>query len=91
MYENLVKRLRVCASDSPCLDCPERYSVGRCFDNIKKEAADAIEEVNLIAESNRRSMEAWAAESARAHDMIPRWIPVTEKTLRCQRAKTFAM
>lgn len=38
-----------------------------------------IDELHLTAESYRRSMEAWADETARAHDMIPRWIPVTER------------
>ncbi len=69
MYEELVKRLR--DYEQSGLGAISPYEAG----NI----ADAIEELNLIAESNRRSMEAWAAESARAHDMMPRWIPVTER------------
>ena len=44
-----------------------------------EEAADAIEELTATAESYKRSMEAWADEAARAQEMMPRWIPVTER------------
>ena len=67
MYEDLVKRLREEA------DCPDNYAEDSC---LMREAADAIEELTAIAESYKRSMEAWADEAANAQ---PRWKPVTEQ------------
>ena len=63
MYDELITHLRECAK----LDKSE---------NTFSEAADAIEELNLTAESYKRSMEAWADEAANAQ---PRWISVTER------------
>ena len=65
MYEELVKVLR-----EPC----PHENCELCY-----EAADAIEELTATAESYKRSMEAWADEAARAHDMMPRWVPMTER------------
>lgn len=78
MHENLVKRLRTEASAADFFG----RMMPAADNNITKlctEAADAIEELTAIAESCKRSMEAWADEAARAHEMIPRWIPVTER------------
>jgi len=65
MYEELVKRLREPCQYENCVLC--------------KEAADAIEELNLIAESNERSAARWAETAEKAVEQIPRWIPVTER------------
>lgn len=59
-YIGLVKALR-----DPC---PHENCV------LSQQAADAIEELMLTAESYKRSMEAWADEAA-----SPKWIPVTER------------
>lgn len=65
MYEELVKRLRADVG----ID-------GRA--DMMKQAADAIEELNMIATSNERSMKAWAGTAVKAAEKIPRWIPVKE-------------
>ena len=71
MYDELVKRLHkriaLTMAGSPLQD-----------DLI--ETVDAIEELSLIAESYKRSMEAWADEAANAQ---PRWTPVTEQLPEC--------
>ena len=62
MYEELAKALR---DDNACLSIKTAH-----------EAADAIEELSLTAESYKRSMEAWAQEAVNTQ---PHWIPVTER------------
>lgn len=78
MYEELVGDLRYCAKGD-CNGC-RRYTKDTryCYD-LLCDAAVAIEELSATAESYKRSMEAWADEAARAQEMMPRWIPVTEK------------
>lgn len=66
MYEELVKRLNA-------------YSAKHeCHGGITAEAADAIEELTALAESYKRSMEAWAETASKAIEQIPRWVSVTE-------------
>lgn len=43
MYEELIAKLRYCNSAATCRDCP--YTYGAC-DDMKKEAADAIDELS---------------------------------------------
>lgn len=62
MYDDLVKRLREPCQYENCILC--------------QQAAIAIEELSLTAESYKRSMEAWADEAA---NVQPRWISVTER------------
>lgn len=71
MYEELVARLR--------------YKAGfdTSYDSIYDEAAVAIEELNLIAESNERSAARWAETAGKAVEQIPRWIPVVERLPDC--------
>lgn len=46
MYDELLKALRCCASPTTsCLECPFKYTE-ICFDEIKLQAADAIEELS---------------------------------------------
>lgn len=71
-YEELAMRLREYAKEH----CPLDRGSGICGCIDAREAADAIEELTAIAESYKRSMEAWADEAARAQ---PCWIPVTEQ------------
>ena len=74
MYDELVAVLRHCGNGSlPCEGCPRKMCEGAMAN--MREAADAIEELTAIAESYKRSMEAWADEAAIAQS---RWIPVTE-------------
>ena len=74
MYEDLVKRLR-----KRSVNLKEKFSRNAELLSELMQAADAIEELTATAESYKRSMEAWADEAARAHEMLPRWIPVTER------------
>lgn len=78
-YDELVRQLRACIDENiPCgqADCGYKpFGNEDCVDNLMRRAADAIEELTAVAESYKRSMEAWADEAARAR---PRWIPVTE-------------
>lgn len=56
MYEELVKRLREPCQYENCVLC--------------QQAAATIEELTAIAESYKRSMEAWADEAARAQSCL---------------------
>lgn len=69
MYDDLVKQLREVEGMLRIASFSEAKS-------LVAQAADAIEELTAIAESYKRSMEAWADEAARAQS---RWIPVTER------------
>ena len=84
MYEELLIWLRGhakrhgCDDRCPCYDAEDRgYTT--CSEELAQKAADAIEELTATAESYKRSMEAWADEAARAYEMMPSWIPVTER------------
>lgn len=66
--DELVKRLR----ELPHLLFVQLHG----HEDVVYQAADAIEELSLTAESYKRSMEAWADEAANAQ---PRWISVTER------------
>ena len=76
MYDELVKRLRYCSEEhSGCGVCElSDNCVLRA--RLLLQAADAIEELILTAESYKRSMEAWADVAANAQS---NWIPVTER------------
>lgn len=71
-YKELVRLLK---------DKAERFDYDGWVDTamVMEKAADAIEELTAVAESYKRSMEAWADEATRAHEMMPRWIHVTER------------
>lgn len=76
MYDETVKRLKNCATQAaPCLTC-DMTDDGSCIETLMKQAADAIEELSLTADSYKRSMEAWADEAANAQ---PKWENVTER------------
>lgn len=70
MYDELVATLRrQCAE----MDC------GNCNTCVLTQAADAIEELTMIAESYMRSMNAWADTAAKAVEQIPEWTPVSKR------------
>lgn len=72
MYDELVKKIRHCATDPMhCLSCGEDKD-GRCFKRIMTKAADAIEKLEhqvFLADL------ACKAEASKA----PHWIPVSER------------
>lgn len=71
MYDELVKKIRHCATDPMhCLSCGEDKD-GRCFARLMTQAADAIEALSKLAlsEHNRAAKLAWER----------RWIPVAER------------
>lgn len=72
MYDELVKKIRHCATDPMhCLSCSEDGD-GRCFARLMTQAADAIEE-------RCQQVDKFAEEAARLYAKLPRWIPVTER------------
>lgn len=83
MHDELITALRTCVDkDKDCSVCPY---FERCMNNTSGklaamvDAADAIEELSLVAESNERSAARWAETAGKAVEQIPRWIPVTER------------
>lgn len=98
MYEELVKRLRnglPCYGEK-CLSCPDRK---HCVTHYEHEAADAIEELNKLADAIPHVCEccigcevesggcdnAFVLSPKRAREYMnkPRWIPVTERLPEC--------
>lgn len=78
MYDELVKRLKNCATQAaPCLTC-DMTDDGSCIETMMKQAADAIEEL-------RRSEAVALANCADEHnrrlklEQRYRWISVTER------------
>ena len=77
MYDELVKRLRDCTSDTveDCAGCPYQggYKGTYCMNGLITEASDAIEELS-------RAQEQWIEQERNVLlKSIPRWIPVTEQ------------
>ena len=75
MYDELIKRLRRCASYDP------RFVIQDCED-----AADAIEELQQITTHYEEESKGWwlcacdaKEERERLKEQIPKWIPVTER------------
>ena len=72
MYDELVKRLKNCATQAaPCLTC-DMTDDGSCIETLMKQAADAIEE-------RCQQVDKFAEEAARLYAKQPKWIPVTER------------
>lgn len=71
MYDDLVKKIRHCATDPMhCLSCGE-VKDGRCFKRLMTQAADAIEELICeVADEHNARLDAEERQ---------RWIPVTER------------
>ena len=78
MYDDLVKKIRHCATDPMhCLSFGE-VKDGRCFKRLMTQAADAIEELwkkYLASEVDATNLTGWLAEE-RAKRL---WISVTER------------
>lgn len=75
MYDELIKRLRRCASYDP------RFVIQDCED-----AADAIEDLQQITTHYEEESKGWwlaacdaKEERERLKEQIPKWIPVTER------------
>ena len=71
--DELVKRLRNCATEAaPCKTC-DMTEDGSCTNTLMKQAADAIEEL-------QRQIDAWVEPERKALiKSLPRWISVTER------------
>ena len=86
MYDELVKKIRRCATDQMhCLSCGE-VKDGRCFKRLMTQAADAIEQLSADLERLKDFEAFWqqeAEEALRRYQVAiankPRWIPVTEQ------------
>lgn len=76
MYDELVKKIRHCATDPMhCLSCGE-VKDGRCFKRLMTQAAEAIEKLSAIRDEQKAQIIIMAAE---IEEQQPRWIPVSEK------------
>lgn len=73
MYDELVKKIRHCATDPMhCLSCGEDKD-GRCFKRLMTQAADAIEELICeVADEHNARLDAEERQ---------RWIPVNERLI----------
>lgn len=71
--DELIKRLRNCATQTaPCKTC-DMTEDGSCTDTLMKQAADAIEE-------QQRQIDTWIEQERKALlKSMPKWIPVTEQ------------
>lgn len=72
MYDELLKKIRHCATDPMhCLSCGEDKD-GRCFKRLMTQAADAIEDLSKQFDNmNEANIALYGA--------LPKWIPVSEK------------
>lgn len=72
MYDELLKKIRHCATDPMhCLSCGEDKD-GRCFKRLMTQAADAIEELSEQFDNmNEANIALYGA--------LPKWIPVSEQ------------
>ena len=77
MYDELVKRLRICPDyNDGCVNCPHEHDLG-CRTTTMHEAADAIEvlqEDNAALNGTVSNLIQQIAELSK-----PKWIPVTER------------
>ena len=76
MYEELIKRLRNCTSDTveDCAECPYQggYKGTYCMNGLIEEAADVIEEEDMNFRHLERDYKELCA-------YLPKWIPVTDR------------
>jgi len=76
-YEDLVKSLRYCAEYDCTTVCPRAGTGNGCITRLKKEAADAIEELSREYESIAKSLNE-SVELVRKLQR-PCWVSVTER------------
>lgn len=71
-YKELVRLLK---------DKAERFDYDGWVDTavVMEKAADAIEELTAVAESYKRSMEAWADTAGKAVEQMHRWVSVADR------------
>ena len=79
MYDELIKRLRNCATQAaPCKTCGMTED-GSCSDTLMKHAADAIEELQQIAAHYEETAHDYFKDVCYYLERVPKWIPVTER------------
>ena len=72
MYDDLVKRLRVCPDyNEGCVNCLHKHALG-CRTTTMHEAADAIEDLEFACNRYEKDYKDLCA-------YLPKWIPVTER------------
>lgn len=77
MYDELIKKIRHCATDPMhCLSCGEDKD-GRCFKRLMTQAADAIEELKKAVNFHKYNSEFWEDKYNSLAD--EKWIPVAER------------
>lgn len=72
MYDELVKRLRICPDyDDGCVNCQHEHDLG-CRTTTMREAADAIDDLEFACNRYEKDYKDQCA-------YLPKWIPVTER------------
>ena len=70
MYDELVKRLKNCATQAaPCLTC-DMTDDGSCIETLMKQAADAIEELTGFVQEAERDRDEYRERLDKANDAI---------------------
>ena len=81
-YEQLVKALRCCKLHIPCEKCPKYKSTGSlCVSDLHDDAADAIEELQQIADHYEQTAKDYWKEACECKAQLPKlgeWIIVDE-------------
>lgn len=78
MYDDLVKRMRICATEAAACKTCELDSNPSCTDELMKQAADAIEELQKAV--MRLEEESGILDELPTIYIYPtKWIPVTER------------
>ena len=80
MYDELVKRMRKCATEAGACKTCELYSNPSCTDVLMEQAADAIEELIGFVQEAERDRDEYRERLDNANELMQkRWIPVTER------------
>lgn len=82
MYEYLVKRLRYCATDNVCEECPcetKPPSIADCIERTMSEAADAIEVLEQYEGMYRGIVGRHSEKMWEQIKSMPHWISIKEE------------